>query len=37
MILTSQARMTTTKGTFTIVYEADIASVAGRLTGDNGG
>lgn len=37
MILASQARMTTTKGAFTIVHEADIAFVAGRLTRDNGG
>ena len=36
MILTSQARMTTTKGTFTIVHEANITFVAGRLTSDDG-
>ena len=37
MILSSQARMTTTKGTFTILHEADIAFVAGRLARDDGG
>ena len=37
MILTSQVRMTTTKGTFTIMHEADITFVAGGLTRDNGG
>lgn len=37
MLLTSQAWMTTTEGTFAVVYEADIAFVACRLTRDNDG
>ena len=37
MFLTSQTWMSTTKGTFAVVYEADIAFVARRLTRDHDG
>ena len=37
MLLTPQKWMTTTEGTFAIVYEADIAFVARRLTRNDDG